>query len=66
MKRSEKTLEHRINDLFRELTYYVGEDIIPEAEEIRIIAIEERYRETGATTLKDLLWLKKLLIDLKE
>ncbi len=61
----ENISEPRINDLFIQLTYYVGEDIIPEQEEIRIIDIEENYRETGGIPLKDLIWLKRLLIDLK-
>ncbi len=61
----ENISEPRINDLFIELTYYVGEDIIPEQEEIRIIDIEENYRETGGIPLKDLIWLKYLLKELK-
>ena len=61
----ENISEPRINDLFIELTYYVGEDIIPEQEEIRIIDIEENYRETGGIPIKDLIWLKYLLKELK-
>ncbi len=59
-----KNSEQPINDLFIELSYYVGEDIIPEPEEIRIIDIEENYRETGGIPLKDLIWLKRLLQEL--
>ena len=54
-----------INRLFIELTFYVAEDIIPEAEEIRIIDIEEKYRENGSIPLSDLIWLKQLLKELK-
>ena len=55
-----------INRLFIELTFYVGEDIISEAEEIRIIDIEEKYRENGSIPLSDLIWLKQLLKELKD
>ena len=61
-----KNSEPQINDLFNELTKYVAEDIIPEGEEIRIIDIEERYRETGSIPFSDLIWLKRLLKELKE
>ena len=63
---SEKTSEPAINDLFLDLVPYVGEGIIEECDEIRIIDIEENYRETGSILLSDLIWLKKLLRGLKE
>ena len=62
----QKNSERPINELFLELTHYVAEDIIPEAEEIRIIDIEEKYRETGIVNLSDIIWLKRLLKELKD
>jgi len=62
---SNTTSEPQINRLFVELTFYVAEDIIPECDEIRIIDIEEKYRESGSIPLSDLIWLKRLLKELK-
>ena len=63
--KSDTTSEPQINRLFVELTFYVAEDIIPENDELRIIDIEEKYREGGSIPLSDLVWLKQLLKELK-
>ena len=65
MNEQKNTSEQPINDLFNELVDYVAEDIIPEGDEIRIIDIEENYRETSTIPLSDLIWLKHLLKELK-
>ena len=54
-------MAQRINELFNKLAFHIGEGELLEAEEIRIIDIEERYRECGGVPIKDLLWLKSLL-----
>ncbi|NIQ92055.1 MAG: hypothetical protein GWN93_24965 [Deltaproteobacteria bacterium] len=54
-------MAQQINELFLKLAKHIGEGELLEAEEIRIIDIEERYRECGGVPIKDLLWLKKLL-----
>jgi hypothetical protein len=54
-------LAQQINSLFNQLACHIGEGELLEAEEIRIIDIEERYRECGGIPIKDLLWLKSLL-----
>ena len=61
----ENNSEPQINRLFIELTFYVAEDIIPEQDELRIIDIEEKYRENGSIPLSDLVWLRQLLKELK-
>ena len=54
-------MAQQINELFLKLSTHIGEGELLEAEELRIIDIEERYRERGGIPIKDLLWLKKLL-----
>ena len=54
-------MKDSINEIFLKLSTHIGEGELLEAEELRIIDIEERYRERGGIPIKDLLWLKKLL-----
>ena len=51
----------RLNQLFLDLSHYIGEGVMPEDMEERIIAIEERYRSWGSIFPADLLWLQQTL-----
>ena len=57
-------MKNSINEIFLKLSNHIGEGELLEAEEIRIIDIEENYRECGGVPIKDLLWLKKLVLRL--
>ena len=57
-------MKNSINEIFLKLATHIGEGELLEAEEIRIIDIEENYRECGGVPIKDLLWLKKLVLRL--
>jgi len=58
--------QHWINRLFLRLAMFVGEGILEEAEEIRIIDIEENYRDTGQMSVSDLNWLRRTLTGLEQ
>ena len=52
---------NRLDQLFLDLSHYVGEGVMTEEMEDRIIHIEEVYRETEHILTSDLILLRELL-----
>ena len=52
--------------LLLRLIYYVGEDILTDEAEDRIITIEERWQSSGKVRGVDLLWMQETLRELEE
>lgn len=51
---------------FRILAYHVGEGVLTDEQEDRIIELEEHYLEHGVIASKDLLWLVRTMKRLEE
>lgn len=55
------TAPNAFERLLIRLVDYIGEGILPEHDEDRIIRIEERWNERGMVRGSDLLWLQETL-----
>ncbi len=53
-------MSHLLEQLFRDLSYHIGEGAFSEETEDLIVALEEQYLETESISTKDLLWLTQL------
>ena len=52
--------------LLLRLIYHVGEDILTDEAEDRIISIEERWQSSGKVRGEDLLWMQETMRALEE
>jgi len=52
--------------LLLKLIYYVGEDVLDDDAEDRIVEIEERWQSSGKVRGTDLLWMQETLRELEE
>ena len=52
--------------LLLRLIYYVGEDILTDEAEDRIIRIEERWQSSGKVSGSDLFWMQETLRFIEE
>ena len=57
----EKSTSSFIDRLFRRLACYVGENVLSEHQEAKIIRIEELWRDKWQIRPRDLLWRKETL-----
>ena len=46
---------------FQILAYHVGEGVLTDEQEDRIIELEEKYLKHGVVTASDLLWLVRMM-----